>query len=307
MNFITNRFLKNASFIWLLFTAFGLNAQTRDYSDWTDYGSVHVSKWLMIAPGKLGANALPVPRMNYGTLQNQHSLEIGTDIHLMTGDQGYNSYFNLKWNIAPEKVLVEIWGNPTETFKMTNKVRDERQIYYDDEGWITHQGDLWISTYLQLLKDHPKLPDIVLNYSMSLTTGIVTHGRYIDAPISFMYLSSGKSIQLKNFIFDEIRIAGMFGWYIWQTNKVEMAQDEGPLTEIGLKLKRNKFSIAQEVAGYLGYDAYEFIGQSGYNDPIIYRSRIEYQAEKVLLKAEYQTGIKDYSYQTFRLSGTVYF
>lgn len=299
--------LKQSLLISFLLVSIFIKAQTRDYTNWFDYGSGHISKWLMIAPAKLGPNALPVPRMNYGLLQTQHSLEIGTDAHFMTGDKALNTYVNLKWSVAPEKVMIEIWGNPTETFRTSNELRDERQIYYDDTGRITHQGDLWISTNIQLLTNRKNLPDIVLNYSVSTTTGINLQGRYIDAPISYLYLAFGKSFFMEDSFVDEIRIAGMGGWYIWQTNKVEMAQDEGPLVELGIQIKMKNACLIQEIGGYQGYDAYDFIGKRGYNDPLIYRSRLEYQLKKVLLKAEYQIGLKDYFYQTTRLSGTVSF
>ena len=299
--------LKSLLFIGFLIVSIGMNAQTRSTEGWIDYGGDHNNKYYMIAPAKMGPNAIPVPRMDYGLLPETSSFEIGADAHFMAGDQAVNSYLNLKWNVAPGKVLIEIWGFPSETFRISNELRDERQIYNDDTGWITHQGDLWISTHIQLLKDHKKLPDIILSYNHSSTTGMSYHARYTDGPIQYFYLAFGKSYYPKNFFFDEIRLGGMYGWYIWQTNKVKAAQDEGSMEGLGLMFKKKNLFLYQEISGFHGYDAYGSIGQHGYNDPIICRSRLEYKWKKKMVKVEYQTGLRDYLYQTFRLSGTVFF
>jgi hypothetical protein len=255
----------------------------------------------------MGPNALPVPEMDYAQVAVSSSLETGIHAHFMKGDTSVNSYLSLNWIVVPEKVEVRFWGFPTETFRITNEVRDERQIYYDDPGWITHQGDLWISTRIQILKNHKKLPDITLNYTFKNSTGLMKHGRYSDAGTNYFYLAFGKSFFPKIKIFDELRIAGLGGFYLWQTNKVEMAQDEGPLIEAGLKLRKNNFSLASEMGGYFGYDVYEFIGVTGNNDPLVYRLNIEKSGKSIDWKAEFITGINDYYYHTFKMGITYRF
>jgi hypothetical protein len=281
--------------------------QSRSTKDWTDFGSSHVNKWIQVASGTMGPNALPVPEMDYAQVAVSSSLETGIHAHFMKGDTSVNSYLSLNWIVVPEKVEVRFWGFPTETFRITNEVRDERQIYYDDPGWITHQGDLWISTRIQILKNHKKLPDITLNYTFKNTTGLMKHGRYSDAGTNYFYLAFGKSFFPKIKIFDELRIAGLGGFYLWQTNKVEMAQDEGPLIEAGLKLRKNNFSLASEMGGYFGYDVYEFIGVTGNNDPLVYRLNIEKSGKSIDWKAEFITGINDYYYHTFKMGITYRF
>jgi hypothetical protein len=278
-----------------------LSGQSRSTKDWTDFGSSHVNKWIQVAPGTMGPNALPVPEMDYAQVPGLSSLETGVHTHFMEGDTAVNSWLNFRWAVVREKVEINIWGFPSETFRMTNEVRDKRQIYYDDTGWITHQGDLWISTRIQILKNHKKLPDIILNYSFKNTTGLMKHGRYSDAGTNYFYAAFGKSFFPGSGFFNEIRIAGMGGFYLWQTNKVEMAQDEGPLVEAGLKLRKNNFSLSNEIGGYFAYDVYEFIGVTGSNDPLVYRLNIEKSGKLLNWKAEFITGLNDYHYNTFKL------
>jgi hypothetical protein len=286
-------------FILVSFLAFG---QTRSRSGWIDFGSSHVNKWLQIAPGKMGPNALPVPEMDYAKIDTMSSFELGVHGHFMKGDRAVNSYAAFNWCVVPKRVAVKIWGFPTETFQMDNSVRDERQIYYDDTGWMTDNGDLWISTFIQLVKENEKWPDLVLNYSAKTTTGSSKNARYTDAPANYYYLAAAKSFYSGKGFINEVRFGLMAGFYVWQTNKVEMAQDEGPLFEVGLKLKHNNWLWANEIGGYRGYDVYEFIGVSGNNDPLVYRSNLTWSGNRFDWKWEFQKGFHDYYYNTFRMS-----
>lgn len=289
-----------------------LKAQNRNYESWINFGDSHPSKWLQIAPGKMGPNALPVPRLNYGLLSQEHEIEIGAHYHQMDGDQAINSFNRIYWNVAPGRVVIDIQTYATETFKMTNDVRDERQIYLDDTGWITEAGDLSISTHVQLIKEKKNIPDLCLTYTMKTTTGSNKHARYTDAEMNNFYLTAGKSF-IPNFqLLDEIRIAAMYGFYVWQTNKVEMSQDEGPVYGFGINLKKAFFSYNLEYAGYNAYDAYEYLGRNndeidikGHNDPIILRNKIQINSNHFNFNLEYQNGFRDYHYQTIRL-GVIY-
>jgi hypothetical protein len=285
--------------ILLVFSGYG---QSRSTSDWTDFGNDHISKWLQIAPGKLGPNSLPVPFMDYALLDSLSNIETGVHAHFMKGDQAINSYLSLYWAVVPKRVVVHIWGFPTETFQTDNSVRDERQIYYDDTGWITEAGDLWISTYIQVLKGYKKWPDITINYSSKTTTGGAIQGRYTDAPANYYYIAFGKSFIPKKGFIDNVRIALLGGFYVWQTNKVELAQDEGALYEFGIDLNHKNLSWRNEIGGYSGYDAYQYIGVRGSNDPLIYRTNFKTSGKRIDWKLEYQTGLHDYHYQTFRFS-----
>ena len=177
-----------------------------------------------------------------------------------------------------------------------------RQIYYDDTGWITQVGDIWISTSIQILKAKKILPDITVNYSSKTTTGGAIQGRYTDAPANYYYIAFGKSLFPKKGFIHEIRVAAMGGFYVWQTNKVELAQDEGALYEFGIDLKHKNWSWKNEIGGYSGYDAYRYIGVRGSNDPLVYRTNIKTAGERIDWILEYQTGLHDYLYQTFRFS-----
>ncbi len=286
--------------------------QSRDYSQWIDFAHKHASGWLQIAPGLMGPNALPVPQMDYALIGEKSEIELGVHYHQMDGDTAINSYIGWYWNIVPQRVAVKIWGQPSETFHSTNKIRDKRQVYYDDKGWTTQTGDLLVSTYIQIIKNKKNIPDLSINYTLKTTTGENYHARYTNAGMNYFYLAAGKSFTFSSKILDKLRIAAMGGFYVWQVNKAEMAQDEGPLFMGGISMHKGTISLYNEMGGYRAYDAYKHLnniyGQGtilGHNDPLIYRLRIEKTGKAFDLTAEYQTGFRDYHYTTFKL-GVIY-
>lgn len=274
-------------------------SQSRSTDGWIIMtGAGHRNKWLQIAPGKLGPNALPVPDMDYAIVDELNTIETGIHYHYMPGDVAVNSFLSFYISVVPEKVAVELWGVPREAFHMTNEIRDERQIFWDDPGWLTQQGDLWVSTYIQIVKDK-KFPDFSINYTFSTTTGLSSHGRYCDAPIHYCYTAFGKNIEVSCPVIDEIRISAMGGFYVWQTNKAEMSQDEGPLIELGVRFRKGKLFLYNELGGYFGFGAYGFLNVPEYNDPVLYKGKIEKTGKRWSCNFEYRYGIHDYHYQTF--------
>jgi len=300
------------SFLFLVFISGYSFSQTRDVSNWIDFGGDHTNKYLQIAPGKLGPNALPVPRMDWARVGKENKIEAGVHSHNMPGDTAINSFFSFYWVVAPERIAVEIWDVPSETFHLSNALRDDRQIYNDDKGWTTETGDLIISTYIQILKETKWIPGVSISYTLKTTTGGNMNGRYTDSEMNNFYLALGKSFYFEKGILDEIRVAGLLGFYVWQTNKVVMGQDEGRLFETAIQLRKKAFSLYTEFGGYWGWDAYEYLdkvsGQNrieGNNDPLIMRTRLGKTGRHFNFTLEYQTGFRDYHYQTFR-AGVIY-
>jgi len=190
---------------------------------------------------------------------------------------------------------------------MTNEVRDIRQIYWDDKGWDTNLGDLWVSTHVQLLTQERNKFDMVLEVTLKTTTGWIDNARYTDTPLNYFLLGAAKSFKPKSALIDEIRFAVNGGFYVWQTNMVEASQDEGICYNFGMILKKKQLSFINEYGGYSCYDAYQLRGEvgKGNNDPQILRSRLEWEGSKFTGKLEYQHGFRNYKYETFRL-GVVY-
>jgi hypothetical protein len=304
-------------FIFILTTSI-LHSQNRKDDSWIDFGQEGwgPARWLQIAPGKMGPNALPVPEMDYARVGNKNEIEAGVQYHQMKGDTAVNSYISFYWAVVPEIVVVKIWGQPSETYRTTNDVRDERQIWYNDEGWSTEPGDLLVSTYIQIIQDKKNLPDISINYTLKTTTGDNRNARYTNGSMNYFYLAAGKSVYPKWQVLDEIRFAALAGFYVWETNLNDMAQNEGPVYEAGIKLRKETINMYAEIGGYTGYGAYSHLNAiiesdtpiDEADDPLIYRAGIEKTGAKFDFKAEFQSGLNnDYPFNTLRVGITYKF
>lgn len=277
----------------LLFIS-NLKAQNREHPPFKSRIESHAHRYLLLAPGAMGPNALPVPEIGNGLIGNKGFVELGAHGHFMENDNGGNSFVRFYFPIVADIIAVDIWGYPTESFRMTNERRDELQIYYDDTGVITQGGDLWLATAVQLLKGHRWLPNMVAEVAMKCATGNLDHARFTDSHTQYFQLSAGKQ-------WDKLAFNAMGGFYVWQTNREEVSQDEGLMWGAELRWKPAKWEIYQSVSGYHAYE------QTGQNRPAVLKSGINYSWKQMQIGAEYQTGIQHYYYETFRLAVRYHF
>ncbi|MDP4185873.1 MAG: hypothetical protein Q8862_12035, partial [Bacteroidota bacterium] len=274
--------------------------QTRSHPPFVSRDGDDVYKYLLFAPGMMGPNALPVPNVAHGRVGETLDLELGVDGHSMTGDHAVNSYFNLYYPIVSGVVAIQLFAYPTETFRMSNAVRDQRQIYYDDTGVITQTGDLYFLTELQILKNRKWFPDMAFTYAYKTTTGDVKHARYTHSPAHYFHISLGKEYSLNSFV-RKMGFYGMGGLFVWQTNREEVSQDEGPLFGFENKLWVKHFCLTQSISGYHAYE------ETGENKPVIYKVKMGREGKKLDVGIEYQKGLRNYYYNTLRLSIVFHF
>ncbi|MCL3781677.1 hypothetical protein EMN47_14930 [Prolixibacteraceae bacterium JC049] len=280
-------------FIFLLAVG-NLFAQHRTHPPFKSRVESHVHKYLLLAPGMMGPNALPVPEIGNGTIGDKGFIEFGAHSHFLKNDNGVNSFARFYFPIVANLIAIDVWGYPTESFEMSNERRDELQIYYDDTGVITQGGDLWLATSIQLVRNHKWLPNMVGKVAVKTTTGNLDHARYTDSPAQYFQLSTGKK-------WGEVEFNATGGFYVWQTNREEVSQDEGLMWGAELRWKPKNLEIYQSVSGYHAYE------QTGHNKPAVLKSGIKYNWKKYQIGAEYQTGIQDYHYETARLSFRYFF
>lgn len=79
-----------------------------------------------------------------------------------------------------------------------------------------------------------------------------------------------------------------------------MAQDEGPLMQGGLMLRCKNLSLFNETGAYNGYGAYAYMDTEPYNNPVIYKARLQLETQSAYWKLEYKTGWADYNYTTLK-------
>lgn len=277
-----------------IMAVFSLFGQNRTHPPFKSRVESHVHKYLLLAPGMMGPNALPVPEIGNGVIGDRGFAELGAHSHFLKNDNGVNSFLRFYFPIVADVIAIDIWGYPTETFRMRNERRDELQIYYDDTGRITQGGDLWLATSIQLIRNHKWLPNMVGKVALKTTSGNLDHARFTDSPAQYFQLSTGK--QWNNW-----RLNATGGFYVWQTNREEVSQDEGLMWGAEVRWQPKRFQVYQSVSGYHAYE------QTGENRPVILKSGASYRWKKAQVEIEYQTGIQHYYYETVRLSFRYFF
>ncbi len=164
------------------------------------------------------------------------------------------------------------------------------------EGEGFAYGDLNFATIIQILKDHKKLPDISLRLNCRTASGTnLRAARYTDRPGYFFDLSVGDRLELDKGLNRYIDFYGMVGFYVWQTNLNEHRQNDAFLYGIGANVNLNNLELSNSFGGYIGY-----IGNG--DRPMVYRIHVKYKKKNIYYKIGWQSGFKDYLYDTISLS-----
>lgn len=249
---------------------------------------------LLIAPGSLGPNALPVPEILNGNVGTDMLFKFSIDNYYRDngGDNGHTAFINIRFPVVQNFMAFELNWDLLDYFHTTNRVRDIIQLYKDDPGWETEIGDIKLTTYIQILQERKCWPAVMLSSTLKTTTGSIYDGRHTDLPAHWHYLSIGENlIEGKSF---KWRLNGMAGYYFWQTNERNLEQNEGPLWGLENQFNFKKLEIG---AGFSGYKGWKFYG---YDRPILFRTRFVLNGKKFNYFINYKTGLRDYPYSSIR-------
>jgi len=201
-------------------------------------------------PGYMGPNALPVPELRNGLVDSNLSLQFSNDFYGSEGDFTYNTFAQIN---IPLKDLVSfhVWWVPMEYFETDTLVRDLRMGRTQEaRGWNT--GDVYVSTQIQIVKNHALLPDLTLASTLKTASGRgLGDSRFTNAPAYYFDLHAGKNFDVfQNWV---IRPHAMAGLYVYQTNRDDQFQNDAFLWGLGFQLYNNHWDIRIQSAGYIGY------------------------------------------------------
>lgn len=273
---------------------------SQDFDWWnTKHNYDGVSSWMkyiIYSPSYMGPNSLPVPDVSKGYFDENFYISPGAFYHYSEGDKTFNfmSHFNLP--LAPGRAGVMVSYMPVEFYQMDTITRDIRRARdYDPDGYSL--GDFYFTTYLQIIKGHKNLPDIMMSINLKTTSGTnLKNARNTDAPGYYFDVSASKKIEIEKEKLKWLRPYGMAGFYNYQTNCYKYTQNDAFLFGIGTEIGFNKFRIDTEIGGYIGYFD---LGDK----PIVYR--LEYRSLRKSgpdYSLVFQTGINDFQYTSFGFS-----
>jgi hypothetical protein len=289
--------LKKLPIVILIF--FTIPVFSQDYNWWNQKhnwdGITHWSNYMIVSPAFLGPNALPVPETNDGSLPGKASLELSVEEHYSKGDDTKDIFTKLYLPLFSDRVGLNLSMVPVEFYKMDTLTRDRRIVRdYKPEGHSF--GDVYVGTFIQLVKNRKYLPDIMISANIRTASGgNLSAARFTDSPGYFFDASFGKDFLFNNPHLKSIRPFALLGFYVWQTNREDYFQDDAILYGAGFNLQFQKMDIVNSLGGYNGY--------IGFGDkPMVYTFTLKSKNESLFnYKIVFQQGIRDYMYTTIKV------
>ncbi len=282
-----------------LFLFISILCYPQDYNWWNVKhnwdGITNWSKYIIISPALMGPNALPVPNSKDGSLSHKTTLEVSLDNHFSHGDFTNNLYTELYMPLFSDRVGLNISIVPIEYYKIDTITRDLRRVR-DVGGEGISGGDFYIGTFIQIVKNKERFPDVLLTINLKTASGDnLSSARFTDSPGYFLDLSFGKEINVNQSIIKSVRPYAIVGFYAWQTNRDDYFQNDALLFGIGFNLLFENLELKNYLGGYAGY-----IGNG--DKPIVYRIALRSNHESILnYKIMFQYGIRDFMYASLRV------
>lgn len=268
--------------------------------DWAWWNNLHGwesgmpgwRNWIIISPGYLGPNALPVPELKRGFLVNESEIEVTASTHFHSGDPTQDISGRAYIPFAEGKIAIEMYGVIIEHYNYIEEIRNER-FSRDENGKGIAFGDLYFSSMIQLLKDR-KFPNTLLRVTLRTASGSnLEAARYSDSPGYFADLSFSKDYTRKNGLL--VRPIVMLGFYSWQTNDELNLQNDALLYGMGADLEKNAWRFTGSWSGYYGY-------KNNGDRPMQLNFDLRKDFKNTALKIQYQHGLHDWLYKTLRFS-----
>lgn len=271
----------------------------QDYEWWNNKhnwdGITPWQDYITTSPKFMGPNALPVPQIKNGTLSKQPYFQIGAEQHRAQGDNTSNLYSKFYTTLFSPRVAFSADVIPIEYYKTDSITRDIRRAR--NKNAEVSRGDFYFGTYIQLIEDHHKLPDVLLSINFKTASGgNLANARNPDAPGYFFDLSFGKVIDAFKEQKISIKPHRMIGFYVWQLQGSHQQQNDAFLYGLGFDLIFPKLDITNSFGGYYGY-----LGNG--DRPNLYRLTFKSKLDSILnYELRLQTGIHDIAYSSIRFS-----
>lgn len=261
------------------------------------FGLFSSQKLLNLTTNYFGPNANPVPDFTDATIPNVTELSVYGDYYFGFGDKTINPYLKIEVPLISEKVSLKVWAVPLEYYQVTDAIKDRRGMQ-KNSGFAA--GDLYIQTRISLLNNKEKALNLILNATLKTASGsdyknrrfFNTAGYYFDAEL-------GKSFMLNNSFLNEIRLVTDAGFYSWDVQTPNLnVQDDALMYGLKIILKKKNISWENTISGYNGW----IKRAPDYGDkPIVFASKLNFQAKKNKYFLQYQNGIKYFPFNQIRI------
>ncbi len=269
---------------------------TIDEQWWIDMvqwdGVSHWSEYQIHSPAYLGPNALPIPVMTDGRVNNVSALTTAGQFHFSKGDNTQNLALYLNYNFLKDVISVDLFFIPVEFFQMSHAKKVERRVYYRFYDVSNATGDAYLNTTFRVLSEEKNKLDMAIRIGLkSASGGNYNPARFTDTPGYYFDLSVGKALGEQRLF----RPYAMVGFYSWETNEDVLPQNDALMYGIGLEYSKGSVSVKNEWTGYNGY-------KNNGDKPSVYRLTFSKEYSRLIVGAKYQYGLRDYDYHTIETS-----
>jgi hypothetical protein len=248
--------------------------------------------WIIISPGYLGPNALPIPHVQKGEMRKTTEIECSFASHFHPGDPTQDISGFLFIPFAGNKIAVELYGVMLERFAFSEAIRNER-FARNKEGDGIANGDFYFSTLIQVFKDR-KFPNTLFRFATKTASGSqFESARYTDDHGIFLDLSFSKKWGME--ATGELRPFGMIGFYTWQTNDENNLQNDALLYALGSDYIRKNWLFSASLSGYSGY-------KNQRDRPMQLNFDIRKDIGRKALRMQYLHGLRHWEYKTIKIS-----
>jgi len=260
-------------------------------------GVSHWSKYIIMMPRYMGPNALPVPAVGNGTIDNNTWAAVSGQFHFAKGDRTQSLVLYGNYCLVKDVISFDISYIPAEWYTMSDTLKRERHVYYEFWNDKKARGDAILNVNIRLLKKWEKKIQLAmrLGYRYPSSNGFGS-GRFTDDMGYYLDLSAGKPFGQSGF-----KWVGMAGFYCWQIDKGDLRQNDAFLFGTGLEYNKNKWTMKAHLAGYLGY-----MENQG-DKPILARFNAEKKFNRASVLMKWQQGLHDFKYSTAELGVKFFF
>ena len=254
-------------------------------------------RWLIISPGYLGPNALPVPEVKKGYIPTESEISFSASRHFHPGDPTQDISGKLFLPFAEGKIAFEAYGVIVENYAFSEEIRNER-FARDEDGKGVVQGDLYFSTLIQIFRNRA-FPNTVFRFAgRTASGGGYDAARFSDNPGYFFDFSFSKDFELWPMAF--LRPFASGGFYSWQTNNENTLQNDAPLYAAGLEFQTKSWLFTGSFSGYSGY-------MENKDQPQVATLNLRHDWEKSAASIDVIVGLKHWGYQTIKFTYAVKF
>lgn len=287
-------FLKKFDGIRFLICSFNLLfpffACTQDYNWWANNvgwdGRTHWRNYIIYSPKFLGPNALPIPTLRDG--QTDSTLTFGSSARLYQakGDLTFAQSFYLSYPTENKKISFDIFWVPREIYQTSHEWKTIRKVHFPAYNERHAMADIIFNTIFQLTREQSKWMDLTFRSTFRFATSThVNAARGTDAAGYSFDLTGGKSLT------NHLRMFGMIGFYVWQTNRDDYLQNDAFLFGLGIKYSSGKWDFSPQYRGYWGY-----IGDG--DDNVAASLKINYSTKSFQIFTSISKGLEDNLYDS---------